>query len=259
MRKVLAPYEIYYIQLSEPDCGERPEEWLADGGLLMLKQEMQKGVERVAAQEGTEGGQVWLVPGRCFGSWLDRAGAREYFLKLWDLPLYADYRQERNVRFLLERIPGKERFAECIIAGYDRCIEGELDYLARHFRALRFLFLDPPGSFVEQRELLYEEYGLMAAVEEFVLEDRESTERHLRRIRLKGEQPCMIIDLTGEKSLPVCGMCHGSLWLDVDAAEGRRHMFEDRPTGIEYISLPKIWEREMAETLDTISKFEYNT
>jgi hypothetical protein len=104
----------------------------------------------------------------------------------------------------------------------------------------------------ELQEMLLEEYGML-------------TEMHLitggefSKLRLKSEEPVLVIDFSGQEAISVLGLPSGSIWVDMDAVEAKRHTMEDRRTGVQYLSLKTIWKREMLQTLDIISNFAYNT
>ena len=68
-----------------------------------------------------------------------------------------------------------------------------------------------------------------------------------------------MVDYSGDCVISIRGLAKGSIWVDMESVESKRHLMEDRVVGPQYLSLKTIWRREMMETLDTVSKFAYNT
>ena len=69
----------------------------------------------------------------------------------------------------------------------------------------------------------------------------------------------LVVDFAGMVPISVLGLKKGSIWVDMDAVESKRHTIEDRPCGLQYYSLKTIWRREMIQTLDIIGNIAYNT
>ncbi|MCI9072515.1 MAG: hypothetical protein HFH80_06830 [Lachnospiraceae bacterium] len=55
------------------------------------------------------------------------------------------------------------------------------------------------------------------------------------------EEPCLVLDFTGTADIPVTGLRAGSMWWDLGALEEKRHLLEDRPLGVRYVSLRTLW------------------
>lgn len=216
----------------------------------MYRQEMQKGVERLLLQEGMPKGDTFLAFNRYFFRWLEKQGVEKDFQALWKLPSYAERFRSENLIDLLDRVPDKGRFRACVIIGYDACLEEALGYLAESFRSLRFWMAEEPPDFAKRLDELYEEYGMVASLD---------TWRQGTCIQIQRQESCLFLDLSRQEKLPVYGMSQGSMWVDLADSEHRRRQIAAYPLGIPYLSLSGIWEREMAQTLDTVSKFEYNT
>jgi len=72
-------------------------------------------------------------------------------------------------------------------------------------------------------------------------------------------EPALVLDYCKKDSIFIWGIPAGSIWIDMNSLETRRHALEDRETGIRYISLKKVWIEEMIQTLDTAVKIQYNT
>ena len=53
--------------------------------------------------------------------------------------------------------------------------------------------------------------------------------------------PCLVLDFTGVADVPVTGLRQGSMWWDMGAMEEKRHLLEDRPLGVRYVSLRTLW------------------
>ncbi len=245
LRAVREGFVIYYLQV----VGE-----LADVRLADLHGEMNKALERLEARYRREedGLRTYLVLEDGFEKWLENLGAKQYWQQLWQFPVYSDYQSNRNLKYLLQTIPRKDWPKKAMILGCGVGMQEWLPFLAEHVHNMELYVEFMTKGLEELQEELCEEYGMVT--------DLKLVEPGgFQRERLRSREPVLVIDFSGCGNISVLGMEPGSIWVDMDAMENKRHLIEDRPTGLTYLSLKTIWKREMIQTLDTISKFAYNT
>lgn len=245
LRAVREGFVIYYLQV----VGE-----LADVRLADLYGEMNKALERLEARYRREedGLRTYLVLEDGFEKWLENLGAKQYWQQLWQFPVYSDYQSNQNLKYLLQTIPRKDWPKKAVILGCGVGMREWLPFLAEHVHNMELYVEFMTKGLEELQEELCEEYGMVT--------DLKLVEPGgFQRERLRSKEPVLVIDFSGCGNISVLGMEPGSIWVDMDAMENKRHLIEDRPTGLTYLSLKTIWKREMIQTLDTISKFAYNT
>lgn len=238
-------FVIYYLQLT----GEAAEAELMD-----ICGEMQKGLQRLLLRYRKEEENLnsYLVYEEPFEKWLKDMEKEQEWQQLWDRPLYSNFYQTANLRELLQYIPGKAWPKKALILGSGMGMQEWLPYIAGHVQDME-LYLEFVTKGVEAlQEELCEEYGMVTQVKLVVPGE-------FYKERLRSAEPVVVIDYSGTRPISVLGLAKGSIWVDMDSAEAKRHLIEDRRTGLTYISLKTIWKREMSETLDTISNFAYNT
>ena len=243
-RKEIGPYEVYYLQV--PKTAENDK-------FVSLKAYMDKGIARIRAQcEGTgvlpftEGiaDNTWTVWDREFELWL-RTGGREFqWQKIWDLPMYQEYKEVHNLIFLLQKIPTGRLPAQLIILGEAPGLTDILEGLARHMKQVAIYAWNPPREFENIRHAMLEEYGLCT-----------EWKKSLQPVSV---EPALVLDYSGKEKIYVWDIVPDSVWIDMTSMETRRHALEDRETGIHYFSLKSIWRTEIQQTLDTIRKIQYN-
>lgn len=236
---------MYYLQLS----GEAKPEAYED-----ILGEMQKALDRLESRycRKEEKAHSYLVYEEEFGKWLRNLGKEREWQERWKLPVYSDYHQTENLKLLLQHIPGQSRPKKALILGSGIGMQEWLPLIAGQVQELE-LYVEFMTKGVERlQEELCEEYGMLMQV-------RLVAPGDFTRVRLHSTEPVLVIDFSGSKAISVLGLKRGSIWVDMDSIEAKRHLIEDRWTGLQYLSLKTIWKREMLETLDTINKFAYNT
>lgn len=244
-RKEVYGKDILYLQI----CGH-PSMY----SVAMVREEMQKAVDRVLSygRKTEDFPPTYLVYEDSFEKWLESVRHEKEWRKLWKLPMYTDYYAKENLKQMLERIP-KEMFPkEAWILGYGPQMQEWIPWIAGQLRGLTCYVEFVTKGFEALLGELEEEFGLVPQV-------KLVAPGELRKQRLHCSQPVLVLDYSGGEVVSVVGMRKGSIWLDMDSVEAKRHSMEDRKTGITYISLKNLWKREMSQTLDTISNFEYNT
>lgn len=244
-RKNVWNKDIFYLQV----CGYPP-----GGSVLQIKDELQKAVDRMLSYEkrGESDMPAYLMYEENFEEWLEGMQYEKEWRRLWRLPMYEDYPAVDNVRRMLESIPKGHFPQEAWILGCGIQMQEWLPQLAGKLRSLTFYVEFVTGGLEKLREQLTEEWGLVSAVQLV-------TPGELRKQRLQSTQPVLVMDYSGSQVISVTGLKRGSIWLDMGSVETKRHAMEDRNIGVMYISLKNLWKREMLQTLDTISNFEYNT
>lgn len=244
-RSQMEPFVVYYFQL----CGyPQSQEYPAVLG------EMQKAYshmqERFTKREEAlhtyltfdEGFEKWLVDGESMEEWLDA----------WGHPLYYDFANGENLRWMLEKAVPKVWPGKAYILGSGIGIRDWIPLIADKVNTIEFYLEFTTKGVEELQEMLLEEYGMLTRV-------HLTTGREYAKLHLRSEEPVLVIDFSGREPMSVFGLKRGSVWMDMDASEAKRHAMEDRHTGVQYYSLKTIWKREMLQTLDIISKFAYNT
>lgn len=236
---------VYYLQLS----GEAAAEELED-----IFGEMQKALARMElrGQKEEENLHTYLMYEDSFEKWLKAMDKESAWQALWDLPIYSDYHHTENLKILINQLPKKGLPTKALILGSGIGMQEWLPFIAGKVQHIE-LYLEFMTKAVEElQEDLCDEYGMVAQIQ--LVAPGE-----FQKIRLRSNQPVLIIDYSGDKPISVLGLAKGSIWVDMDSVEAKRHLIEDRRTGLQYFSLKTIWKREMLETLDIISKFAYNT
>jgi len=235
--KVIGGYEIFYLQIDKK-IGQ--EELLAAGAL------MKKGIGRLETlHQQQECRTACLVYEASFESWLRNKQQERCWQNFWNLPVYGEYREPHNLMLLLQQVPKYLWPRQLIILGEAPGMEVWLVQLARYMRGITVYAGSKPKAFEQLREKLQQEYGLLLGWEE--------------RLHPQSREPAMVIDYCGREKVFAWGIPAGSIWIDMNSMEIRRHALEDRDTGIQYYSLKCFWKEEMQQTLDTANKILYNT
>ena len=103
-------------------------------------------------------------------------------------------------------------------------------------------------------EELEEEYGLIPGIRLL------SEAADYGRVRLRGTEPCVVLDFCDSGKVCGGGLAAGSIWLDFPAVEEKEHRVTSQCPQIRYFSMKKEWKdpQKALEYLDTISKNGYN-
>lgn len=136
---------------------------------------------------------------------------------------------------------------QIVILGYSSEILDCIPGLARRAREIHFYLDYEPRDMEEIQEKVDDEYGFVTQWR--ILEDQaENSEQHaaapypgLGRYLHRYEVPCLVIDFTDTAGIPMTGLRPGSMWWDMGAMEEKRHLLEDRPLGVRYVSLKTLW------------------
>lgn len=244
-RSQIEPFVVYYFQLcGYPSAQEYP---LVLGEMQKAYQRMQ---ERFAKKE--EDPYTYLTLDESFEKWLENEESMEEWLEAWGYPRYYDFATGDNLRWILKQTELKVWPRKAYILGSGMGIRGWIPMIAEKVNSIEFYLEFATKGVEELQEMLLEEYGMLSRV-------HLTTGREYTRLRLRSEEPVLVIDFSGTEPISVVGLKKGSIWVDMDASEDKRHAIEDRRTGVQYYSLKTIWKREMLQTLDIISKFAYNT
>ena len=104
------------------------------------------------------------------------------------------------------------------------------------------------------REELEEEYGLIPEMRLL------SEAADYGRVRLRGAEPCVVLDFCDSEKVYGGGLAAGSIWLDFPAVEEKERRVTAQCPQIRYFSMKKEWKdpQKAREYLDTISKNGYN-
>lgn len=244
-RKEVYGADIFYLQV----CG-----YPSMDSVLQVKDEMQKAVDRLLSytKKQESFAHTCLVYEDSFVKWLESVRYEKEWRRLWRLPMYADYHTGDNLQRMLDTISKEDFPREAWILGYGPDMKEWLPRIAEKVRSLTIYVEFMTKGLENLLEELEEDFGLVAQVQ--LVPPGE-----LRKQRLRSMQPVLIVDYSGSEVISVVGVSKGSVWLDMDSIEAKRHSMEDRRTGISYISLKNLWKREMSQTLDTVGNFEYNT
>lgn len=245
LRNKQTDFIVYYLQVN----GE-----LTEGHMSEVQGEMFKAWQRLQSRYRKEEVSLhtYQVYEESFDKWLRDMGQEQAWQQLWRFPVYSDYHNSNHLKTLLQTIPRKEFPKQAMILGCGVGIKEWLPLIAGQVQTMELYVEFMTRGLEELREKLCEEYGMvtdlkLVAPGEFAKE------------RLRSREPVLVIDFSQSKTISVLGLARGSIWVDMDAVETKRHLIEDRPTGVQYLSLKTFWKREMSQTLDTISKFAYNT
>lgn len=244
-RKEVFGKDVFYLQV----CGKPAEDQVE-----LLQGEMQKAVDRISSygKRIEEEIRTSLVYDYSFEKWLDMLDCKQEWRRMWHLPLYDAYYEKGNVLQMLKTVPKAEMPKEVWVVGYGSAMQEWISQIAGQIKILRFYVEFMTRSLERMTEELEEEFGLVPQV-------HLVPPGGLRKIRFRSSAPVLVADYSGREPVSALALNKGSIWLDMDSAEGKRHSMEDRRTGVKYISLKKIWKQEMLQPLDTISNFEYNT
>lgn len=178
---------------------------------------------------------------------------QELWKQYWSLPEFEDYRE----RMWAEKLLPYTVHGHYMILGYADWLPFFFCENVKKMRSVKW-FLKEKHYSKEVQEFLdefFEEYGL--AVEVHLLDEGEEW----IRVRPQSTVPVNVLDFTGEEKISACDVAKGSVWLDMDALDGKSRRISARNPGISYFSLKKLWQQRQKEPicLDTISKNGYNT
>ncbi len=244
-RKEDGTFLLYYIQLSGTVSLENMKD---------VQGEMYKAYDRIQSRfkNREEIIHTYMVYEESFSHWLADMGDEGQWQEFWRLPLYYDYHSVENLQYILKQIPRQNFPHKAYVLGCGVGINEWLPLIADQVMQIEFYLEFVTKSFERLQQQLCEEYGMLTQVK---LVDRGE----YTKVRLSSEEPVLIVDFSGRVPISTWGLKKGSIWIDMDSVENKRHFIEDRPTGLQYYSLKTIWGREIAQPLDIISKFAYNT
>ena len=245
LRAKAGNFVIYYLQL----VGSADSADLAE-----IQGDMSKALSQFQSRYRKEEEQIhsYLVYEEGFEKWLKDREQEQTWQQLWGLPVYSDYHRNDNLKWLLQSISTKDWPKKALIFGSGMGMKEWLPLIAGKVQTMELYLEFVTKGLEELREELCEEYGMVTDLKLVA-----PGEFHKERIRSR--EPVLVVDFSGSRPISVLGLARGSIWIDMDAVEAKRHLIEDRPTGMIYLSVKNLWRREMLETLDTISKFAYNT
>lgn len=195
--------------------------------------------------------QVW---DRSFRGYLQRCQLAGEWLRVWRIPVFTQY-GNGQLQTLMRNVEGWQKLSQMVILGYNPEILECMPQLARRARQIHFYLDYEPRDLEEMQEQMDEEYGLVTRWR--LLESRPLTDpeqpvgeaaegrgtpypglsHYLRRY----EAPCLVIDFTDAAGIPMTGLRPGSMWWDMGALEEKRHLLEDRPLGVRYVSMKTLW------------------
>lgn len=244
-RQVLGPFVLYYMQLC--GCHEQMEPEAVCKEMYKAFHHFQ---DRYRKKE--EGMFTYLLYEEVFEKWIRQKEASEVWAKEWRYPAYQDFATPGNLQWILQQIPKHQYPYKAYVLGTGMGMEEWLPYVAGRVHHIRFYLEFATKGMEELQEMLLEEYGMLTEV--LLIGTGE-----FQKLRLRSEEPVLVIDFSGQESVVVSGLKKGSIWVDMDAAEPKRHAIEDRYTGVKYYSFKTVCKREMLQTLDISSKFAYNT
>jgi len=226
-RREIGPYEVYYLQVPKNVENDK---------FVDLKEYMDKGIARIRAQCEPTGAlsftggveeNTWAVWDRDFEMWLRIGGRETQWQKIWDLPMYQEYKEIHNLIFLLQQIPAGRLPVQLIILGEAPGLTDLLEGLARRMKQITIYAWDPPREFEYIRHTMLEEYGLCTEWK--------------KSLQPASIEPALVLDYSGKEKIYVWDIVPDSIWIDMTSMEMRRHALEDRETGIYYLSLKSIW------------------
>lgn len=192
--------------------------------------------------------QVW---DRSFQGYLQRRQLTGEWLRVWHIPVFDRY-GSGQLQTLMRNVEGWQKLTQIVILGCNPEILDCMPQLARRARQIHFYLDYEPRDMEEMQEQMDEEYGLVTrwqilesrAEEDGQEETPEGKEplypglsHYLRRY----EVPCLVIDFTDAAGIPMTGLRPGSMWWDMGALEEKRHLLEDRPLGVRYVSVRTLW------------------
>lgn len=205
--------------------------------------------------------QVW---DRSFQGYLQRRQMTGEWLRVWRVPVYDQYGGPEQLQILLDNVEGWRQLTQILVLGYDSGMAAWLPKLARRARGIDFYLDYEPRSMEELQEWIDEEYGLVTQWRILggqeqedtgpeMPEDGENEEAEKAAARKAPSYPglgqylrsygvpCLVLDFTEAADVPVTGLRPGSMWWDMGAMEEKRHLLEDRPLGVRYVSLKTLW------------------
>ncbi|MDE7223989.1 MAG: hypothetical protein K2O34_09435 [Acetatifactor sp.] len=195
--------------------------------------------------------QVW---DRSFQGYLQRRRLAGEWLRVWRIPLFDQYGSGQLQTFM-RNVEGWQKLSQIVILGYYSGILDSMPQLARRAREIHFYLDYEPRDMEEAQEQIDGEYGLVTqwrileqrSQEDTGQQDEEDTERRapqypgLGQYLRRYEVPCLVIDCTDAAGIPMTGLRPGSMWWDMGAMEEKRHLLEDRPLGVRYVSMKTLW------------------
>lgn len=208
--------------------------------------------------------QVW---DRSFQGYLQRRKMSREWLRVWQVPFFDRYGGAEQLQILMDNVEEWQRYSQILVLGFNPDMAVWLPLLARRARGIDFYLDYEPRGMEELQEWIGEEYGLVSQWR--ILESREQPDAEpepsaagpsLQEVGDEGAagkkaisysglsqyfrgygEPCLVLDFTGAADIPVTGLRAGSMWWDLGALEEKRHLLEDRPLGVRYISLRTLW------------------
>lgn len=176
--------------------------------------------------------------------------------KVWSpmpVPAFQDYREEKWMVKLLPAL----RWNRNVILGFADYLPGYLLQRARKMQSLQWVvraeqYTDAFQNFIEE---FLDETGL--AVQVHVVD----AGKPMTGLFLQSGEPVNVWDFSGEEKVFATALAGESVWLDMDACEGKEERLTNRNPGILYVSLKKLWNQRQKEPycLDTPYKNGYNT
>ncbi|MBR6664153.1 MAG: hypothetical protein IKL22_00360 [Lachnospiraceae bacterium] len=244
-RQVSGPFVLYYLQLC--GCYEQMEP-------ESVCKEMYKAFEHFQDRyrKKEEGMDTYLLYEPGFEEWLEQKGTVRGWTKEWKYPVYQDFATPENLQWILKQIPKNQYPDKAYVLGTGMGMGEWLPLVAGKVHHIRFYLEFATRGVEELQEMLLEEYGMLTEV--LLIGAGE-----FKKLRLRSEEPVLVIDFSGQESIAVSGLKKGSIWVDMTASDAKRHATEDRFTGVHYYSLRTVCKRDMQQPLDIISKFAYNT
>ena len=235
-RHEVGSYAVYYLSVVRD---------LPKTDLVRVCDQMKKGIQRIADLYEEESEDAYLVYDESFLTYLSDGKLFQYWQRLWDLPMYKEYKEAHNLSLLRNRIPAGIKAEHLIILGNGPGVESWLGSLVRSVKYLSFYHTDEPKDFKEIQHRMQAEYGILA--------------QWKKSPHPKSSEKALVLDYSEIEKVFIWGIPRGSIWIDMNSSQRRKHDLVDRDTGISYISLKSIWREEIILTLDTISKIQYNT
>ena len=178
--------------------------------------------------------QVW---DRSFQWYLQRRQLTGEWLRVLHIPMFEQYGGQEQVKTFMDHVDGWRELTQILVLGYDPGMRDWLPRLARRVRGIHFYLDYEPRDMDEMQEQIDEEYGLVTQWRILAGESYPGLSQYLRGY----ETPCLVLDFTGRADIPVTGLKPGSMWWDMGAVEEKRHLLEDRPLGVRYVSLRTLW------------------
>lgn len=186
--------------------------------------------------------QVW---DGSFRGYLHRRQLTGEWMRVWRVPVFDQY-GSGCLQTLMKNVEGWQKLPQIVILGFSPDILDCMPRLARRAREIHFYLDYEPRDMEELQERVDDEYGFVTQWR--ILEDQaENSERQaapypgLGRYLHRYEVPCLVIDFTDTAGIPMTGLKPGSMWWDMGAKEEKRHLLEDRPLGVQYVSLKTLW------------------